>query len=400
MSRSHVLGLVAPLLLAALASSDEGPAECGRPEAAVRAPSLLQIRKSQERQAAPARRGLSAVLVIKIHGAELESLRQALCLVTRAYNAKARRDVVVFSDLAVPEGEVRRLQDIASPASLEVVHMNPTPQSVLASLSSAARRRVEEACKAPVGEITFETVCGEKGSPYKAPMSYLIMNWFRIVQLWTHPRLAKYDYMLQMDSDAFCTKPWDRDPIEVLAERNLTYIFNTFPGLANYVLTKGMRRLSTQVFGRPMCKVELEDGHLLGDTTSCGPGPFPDSDNSALSIIWGSFQVARLSFFRGQAFQKWARRVAEDGYIFTRRWDDQTAMTIALVELAPEASYLLSALGFDLGIFHNGYLNGEEQDVGFVDFVKKSRQDGGFALEGCQDFILVPGLLSTSSRLA
>uniref|UniRef100_A0A7S4T7P5 Hexosyltransferase n=1 Tax=Alexandrium monilatum TaxID=311494 RepID=A0A7S4T7P5_9DINO len=393
---------VVSLLVAALPDGG-GPAWCPSPgcSADEADASLLQVERQRGAGAPAARAAARAALVIKIHDSTaLPSLRQALCLVTHAHNAEVRRDVIVFTDEGLADADVSALQSIAAPARLEVVVLHVTPQSVLAQLPAEARGRVEVACKAALAEITWDTVCGEETNPYKAPMSYLYMNWFRILQLWTHPRLDEYDYLLQMDADAFCTKPWDFDPVQLLVDRNLTYIFNAFPSMANYALTQGVRRVSTRVFGRALCNADLQDGHLSADTTSCGEGPFSDKEDGGMRVMWGSFQVARLSFFRGELFQRWAQAFAEEGNIFLRRWDDQTAMTVALALTEPEKAYKLRGLGVEPGIFHNNCIDDQCGKGGFLGFVKRQRNDGGFVLDVCGPLIQVANLLGTGVQIS
>mmetsp|Transcript_44705 Transcript_44705/g.97274 ORF Transcript_44705/g.97274 Transcript_44705/m.97274 type:complete len:422 (+) Transcript_44705:84-1349(+) len=336
--------------------------------------------------------GVRSAIVFKIHGPRnLASLLQSLCLLTQAYNGVARRDVVIFSDLRLDDAEMQQLQQTAAPASIDVISMHATPQEILLTLSSSVQERVAVACNSSIELIDWETVCCEKDDhlfTYCFPMGYLIMNWFRIVELWTHPRLAAYDYILQMDSDSFCTKPWEHDPIEVLAEQNLTYCFNNELTWADNSLVRGVRALSREHFGKPTCEVKVEGGHLSLDETSC----ISDLDTEAiLHVMWGNFQVARLAFFRAAPFQAWARRFAADGYIFTRRWDDQTALTVALAQLAPEQTWQLAGLGLDLGIFHNANLNGTKVPD-FVEYVDQLHNQATFALDACRPLIKISGL--------
>lgn len=347
-----------------------------------------------------------AAVVFKIHGpVDLDSLLQSLCLLTEAYNKVARRDVVVFSDLHLEYADIRQLQQAVAPATIDVVALHDTPQEILMKLSSVAQGRVAEACNSSIELIQWDTVCCEKtAGSICDKMSYLTMNWFRIVELWTHPRLIAYDYLLQMDSDSFCTRPWEHDPIEVMAERNLTYCFNNWPSQAGGSLVRGLRPLVLEHFGKPICTVEVKEGHLSPDHSSCsGVSGSELGEEAPLGEMWGSFQVARLSFFRDAPFQAWARRFAADGYIFTRRWDDQTAMTVALAQLAPEQTWQLSGLGLDLGVYHNGHLDSSNIEYPHPDFVRyvdhqRVQSQGTFPLDACQSLIKVLGLTTVWSR--
>ena len=55
----------------------------------------------------------------------------------------------------------------------------------------------------------------------------LAYNWqaeFRSLWIWIHPLLASYNYMLWIDSDAFCTRTWNQDPFAVMERHDLALV--------------------------------------------------------------------------------------------------------------------------------------------------------------------------------
>jgi hypothetical protein len=61
---------------------------------------------------------------------------------------------------------------------------------------------------------------------------------------------------------------------------------------------------------------------------------------------------------------------------FSRRWDDQLAVTVPAAMRAPERSWEMGANGVKLDVWHNGYLDGKTKwkGGGYLAWWKKESQ--------------------------
>lgn len=153
---------------------------------------------------------LPAVIVSKIQGnSTLLQVEQWLCLLKYAYNDRANHDIVLFSATSITAEEENRLRQMAAPAKFEFVLDNPGIEAMVADLSDEQREYLFQRCNVrDATELNWNTRCAETSSQGTTNMT-LQYNWqaeFRSLHLWKHPALAKYKYMMWLDSDGFCTK--------------------------------------------------------------------------------------------------------------------------------------------------------------------------------------------------
>jgi hypothetical protein len=170
-----------------------------------------------------------SVVVTKIQGPpHLRALRQMLCLFTKAYNDRARRDIIVFSSEAIDREDVQSLEYIASPAKLTVEIDNPGLHDMVNSFSPIQQSKLLERCRVTnVSELTWYSQCDEEGSYATLKGERIAYTWqaeFRALHLWTHKALHPYKYMMWMDSDAFCTRVWNEDPLAAIVRHDLVLV--------------------------------------------------------------------------------------------------------------------------------------------------------------------------------
>lgn len=172
---------------------------------------------------------IPGVVVTKIQGPpHLRALRQMLCLLTKAYNNRVNRDIIVFTSEAIDRKEIEGLNTIVAPAKLIVEIDNPGLQQMVENLSPKRKKHLLERCHVnSVSELTWYTECTEEASYTTTKANRIAYGWqaeFRALWIWTHPILKPYKYMMWMDSDAFCTRVWNQDPIATMERHDLALV--------------------------------------------------------------------------------------------------------------------------------------------------------------------------------
>ena len=152
--------------------------------------------------------------------------------------------------------------------------------------------------------------------------------------------------MLWIDSDAFATRIWDKDPVDYFLRNDGAIMFEHFPqGNSNF-------RMQTKIFrgfNRTICGLKLskETGNLvstLGAEQQCRKTGIPN--------IHGFFHLTDLDLYRSPAATRGLAGVFA-GCFLDRTPDDQLAVTAVAAILAPARAWEMHAKGFRLGLFHN-----------------------------------------------
>jgi hypothetical protein len=299
-------------------------------------------------------------IVTKVHGPhQLALLKQSMCLLHQAYNKKVGYDIVVFTTVPITEDEplLVDIRAMISPVRLRVVVDNDGIVNEIHKLSPLRRKNFLSRCNASSPEeITWDSECYEEG----VGMGRIGYNWqaeFRSWHIWRHEGLRHYRYMMWIDTDAFCTRAWDRDPIAIAMKNQMVIYFDNYPqGRA-----KAAHPRVQEVFGKSICFARKSpNGQLY---TSVGE----DCGGSQLWTIHGFFHITSLDFFRQEEVIRWAETMIGDCFV-CRKFDDQLAVTVPAVLLAPERSWDMYKSGVQLEIFHNNLIDG-----------KRGKKAGGFA---------------------
>lgn len=308
------------------------------------------------------------VIVTKVHGPhQLGLLRQSMCLLHHAYNNKVNYDIVVFTTLPIPETEtlLADTRSIISPAKLTVVVDNDGLDNEIRKLSPIRRENFLKRCNVTSPEeITWDSECYEEG----VGMGRIKYNWqaeFRSLHIWKHESLRDYRYMMWIDTDAFCTQGWDRDPIALAMKNRIVIYFENYPQGRN----KAAQKIVKEVFGKYLCGARK---------TPNGPMTSWMGDDCGGSVLWtihGFNHITDLDFFRQDEVMHWAERMIGDCYL-CRKFDDQLAVTVPSFVLAPERSWDLYKSGVRLNIFHNHNIDGKRNKKagGFHQYWKKNAE--------------------------
>ena len=273
-----------------------------------------------------------------------------LCLFHYAYNNRVLYDIIVCTTIQVPEDSIKMLQEVVSPAKLTVIKDNPGLHEMINELIPEQQQQLVERCETKnIKDIKWGTRCVDVKT--RDPISYCWQAEFRTKHLWTHPSLSSYSTMIWIDSDAFCTKPWPRDPIPYFIQNQLVIMFAHFP--MGRSKGEGWQEKYIQAFNGTLCKVGMDEwGYLWSQRHQNCPNP-------SITQIHGFFHITNLDFYRSPRVMNWFTILIGD-MKFSRRYDDQIGVTAPAAVWAPEKSVEMEKHGYDLDVYHNGRFDGKE----------------------------------------
>lgn len=304
------------------------------------------------------------VIVTKIHDkAYIPMLEQMLCLLHHAYNHRVHYDIVVFTTEFIDPSLAVNLTHTVAPAKLTVVKDNRGLQEEIANLTPERRRQFIKDCNLKDESSSAEEILANLTWWSECPRR-LAYNWqaeFRSWHIWNHPALAPYHWMMWLDADAFCAKKWERDPVAIALQHNTTILYDNFPqGSA------GGREIQQRIqtaFGNStaLCNVKLSPlGHFVRQVNEECIGQV-ENDKNNIPLIHGFFHITNMDFYRNHLY--WAEALIGNGFL-QRRFDDQIAVTVPAAFLTPHQSWLLRGVGIELGVHHNGKLDGFSKTPG------------------------------------
>ena len=309
-----------------------------------------------------------AVIVTKVHGPhQLPLLKQSMCLLHQAYNKNVRYDILVFTTIPIQENDplLVDLRTIIAPVELKVILDNDGIVNEIHKLSPTRRRKFLSRCNVTSPEeITWDSECYEED----VGMTKIRYNWqaeFRSWHIWHHEALRPYRYMMWIDTDAFCTAEWDRDPMAIAMNHEMVIYFDNYPQGRAKVAQPRVK----EAFGNYLCSAhKLSNGPMVSLVNK-------ECKGSQLWTIHGFHHITNLDFFRQDQVMHWAETMIGDCFL-CRRFDDQLAVTVPSMILAPERSWDMYKSGVQSNIFHNHKLDGKRNKKagGFLNYWKKNAE--------------------------
>lgn len=298
------------------------------------------------------------VIGMKIHGPpHVPQLKQSLCLLNQAYNNRMNYDIVIFTTLPLADADTEHLKEMVHPASLIVVTDKQTLSDQVNAMSKNQKNVLFDRCNVTSrDELFWWTRCCEGSAKSKdtcghyMPIAYSWQSEFRSKQIWTQKALEKYKYMMWYDSDAMSTKIWQQDPVDLAVRNNLAILFDHFPQGKSKGADVAERVI--EAYGTSLCKLKLQNGHFEADYGDCNDISVPQ--------VHGFFHVTNLDFYRLPQNLKWANVLIGETK-FSRRWDDQLAVTVPPAMLAPERAWEMEANGVKLDVWHNQFMDGKRR---------------------------------------
>lgn len=292
------------------------------------------------------------VIATKIHGPDFVSqLRQSLCLLKAAYNDRMRYDILVFTTIPLSDHDTTQLTEIVHPANLRIETDKQTLRDQIKSMTRYQRMILKNRCKVnSTDDLFWWTRCCEDGATgICMSLAYTWQSEFRAKHLWTHQALKPYKTMMWFDSDAMATRVWDHDPVAVFQRNQLKILFAHFPqGKSAGVDLK--EKIMQAFNNETLCILKLKDGHFFAQGGTCIKPQIPN--------IHGFFHVTDLDFFRSPEILNWFNILIGDSK-FSRRWDDQLAVTVPAAMRAQDLSWEMEAVGVKNDVWHNQFMDGK-----------------------------------------
>ena len=302
------------------------------------------------------------VVATKMHGhyPNPGMAAQALCLFTSAYNYLAKYDIVVFTTQMPKEYELVEIQHAAHPADVKVVQDAPSNISVMINAFPEAKKAaLLKWCNASDAEnLTWFSHCYKREDSVR--LNYGWQAEFRAKHVWTHQALASYETMLWLDTDAFAMSPWHQDPIDMFIRNQLVLLFAHFPQGSSS--GEQVQDRVHRAFGARICQVRLLRGQL--NATRC-----ENDHRRSIKLVHGFMHVTNLEFFRTEPVRKWTDAWISDN-AFSRKFDDQAAVTIPAALLAPDKAWDMWSHGMSLNVMHNGAVDGRYRLQGLPSYLK------------------------------
>jgi len=296
------------------------------------------------------------VIVTKIHGRQsLITLEQSLCLLHFAYNRRMNYDVVVFYTDDLDDRDMAAVRRLVSPARASFVRDSPPLQEALRALPPERLENLMSRCREKNATIRVQDVDWWTYCPGRINYNWQVE--FRAWHIWRQPVLARYKYMLWVNSDVFPTREWTRDPVAYAINNDLVVFAGAYGG--GKFGGKEMQGRVHRSFNTTICsgKDSRERGHVVAETGD-------DCFNRKLAVVNGYLHLTNLDFFRSDVVENWARNWIGDCYL-CREHDDQAAVTVPALVLAPEKTWTMDTHNFSLGVFHNNGLDGKKAG-GFI----------------------------------
>lgn len=327
----------------------------------------------------------NVVIVTKIHGPhQWGLLQQCLCLFHFAYNNKMHYDIVVFTaDKDFDQVKMKELENIVAPAKLSLVQDNVgSLQGEIDLLNPTKRELFLERCgTTDPKNLTWWSYCKKAGD--MGGRERLNYNWqaeFRGTRIWKHPALDNYKTMVWLDSDAFNTKIWPKDPIEYFIKNEGAIMFDHWPqGTSNH---RGHHSRILQSFNdTTICDLKLDrktgqftrtliNREEYDNVRDRKDGPKPCEDVQ-IPNVHGFFHITNLDFFRQPKVFNGLNGMIGDCFL-CRAPDDQLAVTLPTAMYAPEKSWDMRLKGFNLGVVHHARYDGQSNDpmkpAGFLNY--------------------------------
>jgi hypothetical protein len=322
-------------------------------------PDLSNITESHE----PFTRHDGVAIVTKTYSLQdngEKELKRMICLMNAAYNRHVNYDYVIFVAMPFSKSQEVELQNHAYPAKLTLVQ-EPSLEEHLANMTKDESDFLNKRCGVVDGEnITWMHHCREEGSDHVSNLAYSWQAEFRAAHIYTHPALMDYKYMIWLDTDAWITKDWDKDPIQAMVENDLVILFDSF----DYGETRGLKLKEKMeyAYNKSICSVSLnkEKGHL--ETNICEEDWIPN-----ILQIGGFNHITNLDVYRKDIHQKFLLNMVGD-YKFSRQWDDQLGVTVPALFESPERSWDARANGFNFGIVHHYIIDAIDPMIGTNDY--------------------------------
>lgn len=168
----------------------------------------------------------------------------------------------------------------------------------------------------------------------RPPQGYCNMCYLFFSRLFDMPQLARYRYLMRLDTDSFFRSPVTTDPFKAMHDNDWVYGYKLVTA-DNVTYTKGLWRFTWEYM--------LAEGELARAPAdpNLQPGarwmPADVDDPTALVyMFYNNFEVLDMQFWRNHpGIRKWIRHVDASGHIYASRWGDAPLRWLAVTMYIP-----------------------------------------------------------------
>ncbi|CAJ1956075.1 unnamed protein product [Cylindrotheca closterium] len=316
------------------------------------------------------------VLATKVHYAGRQSLNQMICLQKAAYNYRRNYPWVIFHTIPVTAEQVAEARAVAYPGTVTFVQDSPPLEEVVGNFSKEEQEYLiercqcchpkdkENCCKDRKKKIDWGFWCYEQKTGW-VTLSYAWQAVFRSYNIWTHPALADYKYMVWIDDDAIPTKPWLKDPLKPMVEEDLVIFYDNFP--AGFCKSGGIIEKMQLAYNKTYCyihRVHVFKGNQTGKfvVRPCKKNKKGNYVLDKFGLVHGMMHITNMDIYRKPVHMEFQRLLTQHNtHPFSREWDDQIAVTVPAAFENPDKAWDMRMHGYNMSIHHNGKLDGKQK---------------------------------------
>lgn len=303
------------------------------------------------------------VFIFKVQRAEQAC--RTICTLTRFLNNdnETRYPIRIFADYNYTDETLRHVREVAGDGvDVKVIVDTQRWRDFPSTLTSKERAAALQECE-------------EHPSPDRDPrctkmkvrLGYVYMGYWRYHTMGYEDTLTEFEYFVSLDADAYLTQERMPDPFKLMADHNLTGIFNIEAYQAGSIAT-GIQTSAEAVVPlreeRRKRYLNSPNYTFFDESGTWGYGgragsPSKSSAISRFPSIWGCFYGGRLDFFRTEPYREFARLMTPYTYIY--RTDEQPVIGVAWSLLADnDRVWYLPKRGIEMGVYHHGWIDNSE----------------------------------------
>ncbi len=155
-------------------------------------------------------------------------------------------------------------------------------------------------------------------------------NWYAY-DLWRHPEIKTYDYVMRLDTDSLILSELSTDLFKEIQKANIDYIYRIAQE-ADYFTMEFFKFINSKIIIPKKLNVDLLKFNIssLSSLNKVLKGFNKLDDKKNFPYVFNNFFVAKASLFReGRSFE-YLKTIINSGNIFYKRWGDANIHSVIL----------------------------------------------------------------------
>ncbi|KAE9403247.1 glycosyltransferase family 15 protein [Gymnopus androsaceus JB14] len=286
-------------------------------------------------------RRANATFVVLARNSDIDGTIRSVREIEDRFNRRFRYPYVFLNEEEFSEDFIKRISVLSS-AKMEFGRISREhwyqPDSVDEEKAEAGRNRLVQEGVIYGGSVSYRNMC-----------RYNSGFFFR------HPLMQKYRWYWRIEPDVHFHCDIRFDPFLYMEENNKVYAFT----IALYEFEKTIPSL----WGHVKDFIKLHPEYLAKDN-AMGFLSETGGDTYNLCHFWSNFEIADMSFWRGEAYTKFFEYLDEQGGFYYERWGDAPVHSIAAALFASSSQIQF----FDqIGYEHNPYTHCPRDETSWKD---------------------------------